>query len=297
MRIIVTGRHGQLARALAERGRDSGADVVCLGRPEIDLLNSAELARTIEGTPGEIVINAAAYTAVEKAEAEAEFAMRINGLAAQTVAAAAAASGRPVIQISTDYVFDGALDRPYREDDSVDPRSIYGRSKLAGERGAASANPRHVIARTAWLYSPFGANFIKTMLRLGLTRDEVGVVADQQGAPTSAFDLADALIFMARRLVAEPKNPELCGVYHVTGSFYTNWASFAAVIFEEAALLGRKPVTVRPLPTAQYPTAVTRPANSRLDVSKLRNIYGISLPDWRVSTRACVERLILSPEI
>jgi dTDP-4-dehydrorhamnose reductase len=242
------------------------------------------------------VINAAAYTAVDKAEAEPDLAMRVNGEGARAVAAAAARTGRPVVQISTDYVFDGVLDRPYCEDDPVGPLGVYGRTKLAGETAVAAANARHVIARTAWVYSPFGHNFLKTMLRLGLTRDEVDVVADQWGAPTSALDLADALIAMARRLVGEPDNASLYGAFHATGSLYTSWAGFAAAIFAQAAMLGRRPVAVTPISTAQYPTPAARPANSRLDAGKLHRVYGLALPEWRSSAQHCVKRLILSPE-
>jgi dTDP-4-dehydrorhamnose reductase len=296
MRLVVTGRKGQVARALVERGRSAGVEVVCLARPEIDLTEPEFVARAIEATRGDVVINAAAYTAVDKAEAEPELAMQVNGEGARAVAAAAAMTGRPVVQISTDYVFGGALDRPYREDDPVGPLGVYGRTKLAGEIAVATANPRHVIARAAWVYSPFGHNFLKTMLRLGLTRDEVGVVADQWGAPTSALDLADGLIAMARRLIAEPDNASLYGVFHATGSLYTSWAGFAATIFAQAATLGRRPVAVTPISTAQYPTPAARPANSRLDSGKLRRVYGLTLPEWRGPAQDCVKRLILSPE-
>jgi dTDP-4-dehydrorhamnose reductase len=296
VRIIVTGREGQVARALVERGRSAGVEVVCLARPDVDLTEPDLVARAIEATRGDVVINAAAYTAVDQAEAEPDLAMRVNGEGARAVAAAAARTGRPVVQISTDYVFDGALDRPYREDDPVGPVGVYGRTKLAGETAVAAANARHVIARTAWVYSPFGRNFLKTMLRLGLTRDEVGVVADQWGAPTSALDIADALIAMARRLVAEPRDASLYGTFHATGSVYTSWAGFAAAIFAQAAMLGRKPVAVTPISTAQYPTPAARPANSRLDAGKLHRVYGLALPEWRSSAQDCVKRLILSPE-
>ncbi len=296
MRIIVTGREGQVARALVERGRSAGVAVVCLARPEVDLLEPDLVARAIEAARGDVVINAAAYTAVDQAVAEPDLAMRVNGEGARAVAAAAASTGRPVVQISTDYVFDGALDRPYREDDPVGPVSVYGRTKLAGETAVAAANARHVIARTAWVYSPFGRNFLKTMLRLGLTRDEVSVVADQWGAPTSALDIADALIAMARRLVAEPDNTSLYGVFHATGSLYTTWAGFAAAIFAQAAMLGRRPVAVTPISTAQYPTPAARPANSRLDVGKLHDVYRLALPEWRSSAQDCVKRLIPAPE-
>jgi len=296
MKLVVTGRHGQVARALVERGRSAGVEVVCLARPEVDLTEPDLVARTIEATRGDVVINAAAYTAVDKAEAEPDLAMRVNGEGARAVAAAAARTGRPVVQISTDYVFDGVLDRPYCEDDPVGPLGVYGRTKLAGETAVAAANARHVIARTAWVYSPFGHNFLKTMLRLGLTRDEVDVVADQWGAPTSALDLADALIAMARRLVGEPDNASLYGAFHATGSLYTSWAGFAAAIFAQAAMLERRPVAVTPISTAQYPTPAARPANSRLDAGKLHRVYGLALPEWRSSAHDCVKRLILSPE-
>ncbi len=295
MRIVVTGRQGQIAASLVERGRGAGVEVVSLARPEVDLLEPDAMARAIEAARGDVVVNAAAYTAVDRAKSEPDLAMRVNAEGARAVAAAAAGVGRPVVQISTDYVFDGALDRPYREDDPVAPVSVYGRSKLAGEYAVAAANPRHVIVRTAWVYSPFGHNFVRTMLRLGLTRGEVGVVADQWGAPTSALDVADALIAMARRLVAEPDNAGLYGAFHATGSLYTTWAGFAQAIFAQAATLGRKPVAVTPIATAQYPTAAARPANSRLDVGKLARVYGLALPDWPRSMEDCVERLILSP--
>jgi dTDP-4-dehydrorhamnose reductase len=295
MRLVVTGRAGQLAQSLVERGRRADVEIVCLARPEVDLLAPDRVARAIEDARGDLVINAAAYTAVDKAEAEPELALRVNGAGARAVAAAAAKTGRAIVQISTDYVFDGALDRPYREEDPTAPVSAYGRSKLAGEQGVAEANPRHVIARTAWVYSPFGQNFLKTMLRLGLTRPEISVVADQWGAPTSALDLADGLIAMARRIVAEPENKSLLGVFHMTGSHYTNWAGFAAAIFEQAAALGRPSVKVMPISTSQYPTPAGRPANSRLDAGKLARVYGLVLPEWRSAVQNCVKRLLHEP--
>jgi dTDP-4-dehydrorhamnose reductase len=295
MRLVVTGRAGQLAQSLIERGRSAGVEIVCLARPEVDLLAHDQVARAIEDARGDLVINAAAYTAVDKAEAEPELALRVNGAGARAVAAAAAKTGRAIVQISTDYVFDGALDRPYREEDPTAPVSAYGRSKLAGEQGVAEANPRHVIARTAWVYSPFGQNFLKTMLRLGLTRPEISVVADQWGAPTSALDLADGLIAMARRIVAEPENKSLLGVFHMTGSHYTNWVGFAAAIFEQAAALGRPSVKAMPISTSQYPTPAARPANSRLDAGKLARVYGLVLPEWRSAVQNCVKRLLHEP--
>jgi dTDP-4-dehydrorhamnose reductase len=292
MRLLAIGREGQLARSLAERCARAGVAFTHLARPELDLLVPDSVARMIETARGDVVINAAAYTAVDKAESEPDLALRVNGAGAGAVALAAAKTGRPLLHISTDYVFDGLSDRPYREDDPANPVSVYGRTKLAGEYSAAAANPRCVVARSAWIYSPFGHNFLKTMLRLGQTRDEVSVVDDQWGSPTNALDLADALIAMARRLMAEPANENLYGTFHVTGTSYTTWAAFAAAIFAQAAQSGRKPVRVSPISTSQYPTAAKRPANSRLDATKLHRVYGLALPEWLVPAQECVKRLI-----
>jgi dTDP-4-dehydrorhamnose reductase len=292
MKIAVTGTQGQVVRSLVERGAVRGIEIVAIGRPEVDLAEPASLARAIEAAEPDVVVNAAAYTAVDKAESEPEAAMAINAAGAEAVAKTAARIGRPVVQLSTDYVFDGRLTRPYREDDAVNPISGYGRTKLAGEYAVAAANPRHVIVRTAWVYSPFGNNFVKTMLRLGETRDQLRIVADQQGAPTSALDIADGLIEIAEQLVERPNDSALYGAFHMTGSGETNWAAFAEAIFTEAALRGRQPVAVAPITTAEYPTPASRPANSRLDIAKISQIYGVALPDWRHSTRACVARLL-----
>jgi dTDP-4-dehydrorhamnose reductase len=292
MRLLVTGTQGQVARALIERGAAEGVAIETLGRPAYDLLEPSGIAEGIAAASAEVVVNAAAYTAVDKAESEPDIAMRINRDAAGAIAQAAAKRGLPVIQLSTDYVFDGTLDRPYREDDTVGPVSVYGAAKLAGERAVAAANPAHVILRTAWVYSPFGANFVKTMLRLGETRTTVNVVADQWGSPTSALDVADAILEIARRLRAAPRDPSLYGVFHLVGSGEATWAEFAKAIFAEAERLGRSPVGVAPIATSDYPTRARRPANSRLDTARLQEVYGIRLPDWRASLAPCVARLL-----
>jgi dTDP-4-dehydrorhamnose reductase len=294
MKIAVTGTQGQVVRSLAERGAARGIEIVRIGRPDVDLTEPAALARAIEAAQADVVVNAAAYTAVDKAESEPEAAMAVNAAGAQAVAEAAARLGLPVVQISTDYVFDGRLDRPYCEKDSVNPINVYGRTKLAGEYAVAAANPRHVIVRTAWVYSPFGNNFVKTMLRLGETRDRLQIVADQSGAPTSALDIADGLILIAEKLGARPHDIALYGTFHMTGAGATNWADFAGAVFAEAAARGRRPVAIEPIATAQYPTPAARPANSRLDVAKISQTYGVALPDWRPSVRACVARLLSS---
>jgi dTDP-4-dehydrorhamnose reductase len=215
----------------------------------------------------------------------------VNGDGAGHVAEAAARLGVPLLHLSTDYVFDGALDRPYREDDPTAPAGAYGRSKLVGEKQVAERCENSVILRTAWVYSPFGANFMCTMLRLNETRDEVGVVADQRGDPTSALDIADALIAIAGRVKSDSA-PALRGIFHLTGSGEATWADFAESIFHEAAARGRRLTRVKRIATADYPTPARRPANSRLDNEKLSRVYGFRLPEWRQSAAVCCARLL-----
>lgn len=302
LRLLVTGRAGQVALALAERAAAAGHVVLPLARPEVDLAADADtlaraFATAIADHRPDAVISAAAFTAVDLAESEEQAALAINATAPGLLARAAADHGLPVLHLSTDYVFDGTLDRPYREDDPVNPLSAYGRTKRAGEIAVASANPDHAILRTAWVYSPFGKNFVKTMLRLGETRSEVGVVADQIGCPTSAHAIADALIAIAGTLTQRPGEASLRGIFHLTGSpdpsgRPTSWADFATAIFKGAARRGRAPVAVRPITTADYPTPARRPANSRLDGTKLAAVHGLTLPPWPASLEACLDRLL-----
>src|SRR5271155_4940317 len=233
MRIAVTGSKGQVATSLIERA-GSGVEVVALGRPIFDLENRGAVIAGLEGARPDVVVNAAAYTAVDKAETDEAAAVRVNGEGAGHVAEAAARLGVPLLHLSTDYVFDGSLDRPYREDDPTAPVGAYGRSKLAGEKRVAERCENSVILRIAWVYSPFGANFARTMLRLNETRDEVRVVADQRGNPTSALDIADALITIAARM-KDDASPALRGIFHMTGSGEATWADFAEAVFHEAA--------------------------------------------------------------
>ena len=290
MRIAVTGSKGQVASSLIERA-ESGVEVVALGRPAFDLEDRGTVIAGLEGARPDVVVNAAAYTAVDKAEAEEAVAVRVNGEGAGHVAEAAARLGVPLLHLSTDYVFDGALPRPYREEDPTGPAGAYGRSKLIGERLVAERCPDSVILRTAWVYSPFGSNFVRTMLRLGETREEVGVVADQVGNPTSALDIADALIAIAAK-ARDDSSPALRGVFHMTGAGEASWADFAEAIFSEAAARGRRLTRVKRIATADYPTPARRPANSRLDNGKLSRVYGLTLPEWRASLTACCARLI-----
>jgi dTDP-4-dehydrorhamnose reductase len=290
MRIAVTGLHGQVVTSLLERGA-SRAEILPLGRPQLDLADADSISSALEAARCDLIVNAAAYTAVDKAETDQDAAMQVNAIGAGHVANAAARLGVPLLHISTDYVFDGALGTPYREDDPTNPTGAYGRSKLEGEKLVLAAHPNSAILRTAWVYSPFGANFLKTMLRLGETRDEIGVVSDQLGNPTSALDIADAVLAIGARIVADP-SPELRGVFHMTGQGEASWADFAEAIFAQAEKHGRRPVRVNRISTADYPTPAKRPANSRLDNGKLRQIYGVVLPQWRISTADCVARLL-----
>lgn len=291
LRIVVTGWTGQVVRAMLERV-PAGVEVVALRRPDLDLAIPKMIAPALRAARPHVIVNAAAYTAVDQAESEPDLAMRVNGEAAGEAARAAAALGVPVIQISTDYVFDGALDRPYREDDATGPISAYGASKLAGERAVAAASDNHAILRTAWIYSPFGKNFVKTMLRLAETTDEVGVVADQHGCPTSALDIADAVLAVARNLVARPQDETLRGIFHMSAAGEAVWADVAEAIFADRERLGGKPVAVKRIATTDYPTPARRPANSRLDCGKLAARHGVTLPAWRGSLATCVERLL-----
>ena len=292
MRIAVTGLTGQVVSSLIERAPND-VEMVALGRPRLELSARDAVLATLRSVRCDVIVNAAAYTAVDKAESEPDVAMRVNGDGAGFVAEVAAELETPLLHLSTDYVFDGALDRPYREDDATGPTGAYGRSKLAGEEKIAALHPDHAILRTAWVYSPFGANFVKTMLRLGETRDEVGVVADQIGNPTNALDIADALFVIAKRLVADP-DPGLRGVFHLAGAGDATWADMAEATFAAAEAHGRKPVRVKRITTADYPTPARRPANSRLDNTKLANRFGVSLPPWRDSLECCVARLLHS---
>jgi dTDP-4-dehydrorhamnose reductase len=290
MRIAVAGLRGQVATSLIERA-GSGVEVVALGRPAFDLEDRSSVLAGLECARPNVVINAAAYTAVDKAETEEAIALRVNGEGAGHVAEAATRLGVPLLHLSTDYVFDGKLDRPYREEDPTGPTGAYGRSKLVGEKLVAERCPDSVVLRTAWVYSPFDANFVRTMLRLNETREEVGVVADQVGNPTSAFDIADALIAIAAKAKGD-SSPALRGVFHMTGSGEASWADFAEAIFREAAARGRRLTRVKRISTADYPTPARRPANSRLDNGKLSRVYGLRLPEWRASLAASCARLI-----
>ncbi|NBN62390.1 dTDP-4-dehydrorhamnose reductase [Pannonibacter tanglangensis] len=293
MRIAVTGTSGQVVTALVERGTGAGATIVPVGRPQLDLLDPSTVLPALAATKPDVIVSAAAYTAVDKAEAEQDVAWRINATGAGTVAAAARVLGVPVIHLSTDYVFDGSKDGLWTEDDPVGPLGVYGASKLAGEVAVASATPNHAILRIAWVVSPFGANFVKTMLRLAETRDHVRVVADQYGGPTSALDIADGILAVAKRLLSDTNDSNLRGTFHMGPTNTGSWADLADVIFAALAETTRKLVSVERISTAEYPTPARRPPNSRLDTRKIERAHGIVLPEWQTSIEMITRRLIV----
>jgi len=291
-RILVTGTEGQVVGSLVEKtaGRND-VELLLIGLPELDLTATDRIAPAIEALKPDVILSVAAYTAVDAAETDEATALAVNGTAVGEIGKAAAKLGVPVVHLSTDYVFSGDKTTPYVEADATGPLGAYGRTKLAGELALAAATPNHAILRTAWVYSPFGKNFVKTMLRLGETRDSVGVVADQVGNPTSALDIADGLLKVADNLLASD-DPALRGIFHMTGSGETNWAGFAAEIFRLSAVAGGRSVAVDPIPSSAYPTPAKRPANSRLDCAKLERLHGVRLPEWQGSTKTVVERLV-----
>ncbi|MCB4457261.1 dTDP-4-dehydrorhamnose reductase [Leisingera sp. McT4-56] len=267
--ILVFGKTGQLARELAAQG---GA--ACLGRDQADLSDPAGCAATIRAHAPAAVINAAAYTAVDKAEEEEALATVINGEAPGAMAAACAEMGIPFVTVSTDYVFDGSGEAPWRPGDATGPLNAYGRSKLAGEAAVRAAGGAYAILRSSWVVSSHGNNFVKTMLRLGKERGRLTIVADQIGAPTPARDLAAACLSVARQLGEDPAKS---GTYHFAGAPETSWAGFAREIFARAGVA----CAVEDIPAFAYPAPAARPLNSRLDCTALETVFGLSQPDWR----------------
>jgi dTDP-4-dehydrorhamnose reductase len=278
-RLLVFGRTGQVARELARRA--PGATF--LGREEADLTDPASCARAVERAEADAVVNAAAWTAVDRAEAEEAAATIVNGEAPAAMARAAAARGLPLVHLSTDYVFDGAGEAPFAPSDPVAPQNAYGRSKLRGEDGVRAAGGRAVILRTSWVFSAHGANFVRTMLRLGRERDEVSVVADQVGGPTPAAAIAEACLRVAGVLADGAEG----GTHHLAGAPAVSWAAFAEAVMAEAGLSCR----VSPIPSSAYPTPARRPLNSRLDGASLMAAFDIPQPDWQSGLREVVAEL------
>ena len=291
MRIAVTGKTGQIVSSLLERGAVAGHEVIALGRPELDLADPASIVQALDAVAPDVIVSAAAYTAVDKAESDSALAHAVNGAGAGALAQAAHRLGVPLVHVSTDYVFDGTLERPYVESDPNGPTGVYGASKLAGEQAVLTAyGDNSAVLRVAWVYSPFGANFVKTMLRLASDRDELGVVADQVGNPTSALEIADAVLRVATNMVSDDSR-SLRGVFHMTAQGEASWAEFAEAIFASSAARGGPSARVKRITTADYPTPAMRPANSRLDCGLIARVHGVVLPDWRQSLETVMGRL------
>jgi dTDP-4-dehydrorhamnose reductase len=280
-----------VASALTEEAPAHGHEIIRLGRPEFDLAKPEGIRAALEAHRPDVVVSAAAYTAVDQAESKPDLAMAVNGTAPGVIAAAAAELGLPIIHLSTDYVFDGLKPTPYVETDITGPQGTYGRTKLAGEQAVAAANPRHVILRTAWVYSHGGKNFVRTMLRLAADGPELRVVSDQLGGPTYATDLARAILAIAPTLPARQAGDDGIGVFHASASGDTSWAGFANAIFERAVAEGLPAARIMPIATADYPTPAQRPANSRLNCNKLHRVYGIRQPHWYDGLTRCLSRL------
>lgn len=292
MKLLIIGVTGQVASSLLEAKSKIIDEVVAFGLPELDISDASSIRAAFDRERPDIVVNAAAYNAVDKAEEESELALVINRNGPLMLAENCLRLDIPLIHISTDYVFDGTNSSAYVESDLVAPLGVYGRSKSEGDEAVMSTTPKHIILRTAWVYSPFGNNFVKTMLRLAQTHDELSVVDDQHGSPSYAPHIAEGIMVIIEELAHNVSPDELWGIYHMAGSGDTTWYGFASEIFARLHQFNGQSVKLSPISTAQYPTQAKRPANSRLDCSKLQATFGIRLPDWRDGTAECVKRLL-----
>jgi dTDP-4-dehydrorhamnose reductase len=288
--ILVSGKTGQVARCLAEFGRLSGIHVFAAERNDMDITEPASIHRLSKAVLPRAMVNAAGYTAVDRAESETELAFAVNRDGAAHMAAVARGLGIPFIHISTDYVFDGRKPLSYREDDLPSPLNVYGHSKLAGEIAVADANPNALVVRTSWIYSAYGTNFVKTILRLARTHDLVRVVDDQFGAPTAAIDVADAILQIAMNMLQDGMQGR-AGIYHLTALGDTTWHGLAAAVYADWASRGHRVPVLQAITTKDYPTPALRPANSRLDCTKIERAFGIRLPLWSASITQCLDHL------
>lgn len=283
MKVLITGKNGQVGSCLVSQlSNMMEINFLALSREELDITNAEQVSKIVNEYKPSVIINAAAYTAVDKAESEVELANAINNLGPKNLAKAAAQVNAAIIHISTDYVFAGNKDGLYTETDEVNPQGVYGQTKLAGEESVAQECDAHIILRAAWVFSEFGNNFVKTMLRLAQTRDTLGVVGDQFGGPTYAGDIAKAIVSIAQQL---QQGSTKFGVYNYSGYPHVSWQEFASEIFEKALAknLIQSPITVNSILTADYPTPAKRPANSKLDCSKITTDFSIQPSDWKAA--------------
>lgn len=277
-RLLVTGANGQLGRELLKRGPDLGLVMLGRTRADLDIGDPDAVLRVVADAGVDVVVNAAAYTAVDLAEQDRDRAFAVNAAGPLHLAQACAANGLPLLHVSTDYVFDGTKSGAYREDDPVAPINVYGASKEAGERAVRDALPAHVILRTSWVYSAHGRNFVLTMRQLAAERDTLNVVADQHGSPTSAADLADAILKVASRLAGGATG---YGTFHYTGAGVTTWHGFAGAVMDRCLPPGRPSPRLVPISTADFPRPAARPANSALDCRLIEQVWGIRPRPWR----------------
>jgi dTDP-4-dehydrorhamnose reductase len=288
--ILIVGKNGQLARCLDDQAIVRNLPIVAVGRPDLDIESEASIDRVIDEVAPSAIINAAAYTAVDRAETESARVFSINCTGAGLLAAQAGRRGIPFVHFSTDYVFDGTKTSPYVEADATGPINVYGSSKLASETKVIEACPCAVVLRTSWVYSPYGTNFVRTMQRLARSQCLTRVVDDQFGTPTSASDLASAALTIVDNLHSA-RGCEAAGIYHLAGQGEISWHGFAAAIFSNLARRGQSVSELEAIATEDYPTPARRPRNSRLDSSKAAQAFGVRLPQWQVSLETCLDRL------
>lgn len=292
--ILVTGAGGQLGTELRRAALPAGYAIHAVDVDTLDLTDTAAIAAKVAERPWAAVINGAAYTAVDKAESDQVTAWAVNALAPAAFAQGCAEAGIPIVQVSTDYVFAGDKDGAWEPTDPVAPLGVYGASKLGGELAVRTSGARHAVVRTAWVVSAHGNNFVKTMLRVGATRDELGVVDDQRGSPTSAADLAAALLIIAIRLIEDEGAPT--GTFHFSNAGAVSWAGFASEIFAQSGARGGAVPAVKPIATADYPTPARRPANSLLSHDAIRAAYGIEPRPWQAALGDILDELIGAPK-
>jgi dTDP-4-dehydrorhamnose reductase len=302
LKIVTVGRNGQLAWEANQRFQGMG-QIICIGRPELDLLDLNAVRDEIRRIQPTVIVNAAAYTAVDQAESEPEAAMKINSEAPAAMSEEAKRLGALFITYSTDYVFDGKSAVPYRESDPTAPLNVYGASKLSGERAVEAVGGNHLMFRTSWVYGVRGKNFLKTILRLAAERSELRIVDDQVGAPTWSRDLANATKTIIEQLVTKSESENIPigealgdrrGIYHMTAGGSVSWCRFAAAILEQIEKRGLSKSTLAklvPIPSSQFPTPAARPLNSRLCNDKLQNAFGVTLPPWRESMQTVMDEL------
>lgn len=278
--ILVTGASGQLGHALVQRLSERGAEYRAVSRPDFDFEKPETIKACFERIKPDLVINAAAYTAVDQAQTEPQAAKASNHIGPLLLARLCEAENIPFIHVSTDYVFDGNKGAPYVESDATSPTGVYGTTKRDGEEAVLATNAKAIILRTSWVYSDYAKNFAKTMITAGQKMPVLRVVADQRGTPTAACDLADAILSITDQIHQTGWKPDYRGIFHATGSGETTWYGFACAIFEEASKRGYQPPQVQPISTSEWPTPTRRPPDSRLDCTKLAQVFGVKLPEW-----------------